>query len=121
MDLRFLVDQCHQHGLAVIFDVVYNHVVADDQFDRLIEFDGNTVNNQRGIYFSTMDNFGPVPDFDRPEVMSFFTDNIRQCFREFDGDALASTRPMPSTGHCMASIRWRISSGRPKRNFPANL
>jgi 1,4-alpha-glucan branching enzyme len=87
-DLAFLVDECHKRGLAVIFDVVYNHAVDADQFDRLIQFDGNTVNAGRGIYFSTLDNFGPVPDFDRPEVRAFFADNARQCFREYGADGL---------------------------------
>jgi 1,4-alpha-glucan branching enzyme len=88
IDLAFLVDECHRRGLAVIFDVVYNHVVAQDQFDRLLQFDGNTVNGGRGIYFSTRDNFGPVPDFDRPEVRAFFVDNARQCFREYGADGI---------------------------------
>ncbi|HEX4448067.1 MAG TPA: alpha-amylase family glycosyl hydrolase [Polyangiaceae bacterium] len=87
-DLAFLVDECHKRGLAVIFDVVYNHAVDGDQFDRLLQFDGNTVNRGRGIYFSSLDNFGPVPDFDRPEVRAFFTDNVRQCFREYRVDGL---------------------------------
>ena len=87
-DLCFLVDQCHQRGLAVIFDVVYNHVVAADAYDRLLQFDGNTVNHNRGIYFSDFDNFGPVPDFDSDEVIAFFTDNARQCFREFNADGI---------------------------------
>jgi 1,4-alpha-glucan branching enzyme len=87
-DLCYLVDQCHQRGLAVILDVVYNHVVDQDASNRLLQFDGNTVNRGRGIYFSEMDNFGPVPDFDRTEVRSFFLDNARQCFREFNVDGL---------------------------------
>jgi 1,4-alpha-glucan branching enzyme len=87
-DLCYLVDQCHRRGLAVILDVVYNHVVDKDAFDRLLMFDGNTVNRNRGIYFSSLDNFGPVPDFDRTEVRDFFIDNARQCFREFHADGL---------------------------------
>jgi 1,4-alpha-glucan branching enzyme len=87
-DLRFLVEQCHQRGLAVIFDVVYNHAVAQDAENRLLQFDGNTVHNGRGIYFSLFDNFGPVPDFDRAAVRAFFLDNARMCFREYHIDGL---------------------------------
>lgn len=83
-DLRFLVDQCHARGLAVIFDVVYNHVVASDADDRLLCFDGNVENNNRGIYFSTFDNFGPVPNFDKSAVRDFFVDNARMLFREYN-------------------------------------
>jgi 1,4-alpha-glucan branching enzyme len=88
VDLCYLVDQCHRRGLAVILDVVYNHVTDSEADDRLLQFDGNTVNRGRGIYFSEFDNFGPVPDFDREEVRNFFLDNARQCFREFGVDGL---------------------------------
>ena len=59
-DLCYLIDQCHRRGLAVILDVVYNHVVEGDAFNRLLTFDGNTVNRNRGVYFSAFDNFGNV-------------------------------------------------------------
>jgi len=87
-DLVDLVARCHGVGLAVIFDVVYNHASAENAQNRLLQFDGNTVNNGRGIYFSTRDNFGPVPDFDRPEVRSFFADNGKQCFCEYNADGI---------------------------------
>jgi 1,4-alpha-glucan branching enzyme len=90
-DLRFLVDQCHARGLAVIFDVVYNHVVASDADDRLLCFDGNVENNNRGIYFSTFDNFGPVPNFDKSAVRDFFVDNARMLFREYSIHNLRNT------------------------------
>jgi 1,4-alpha-glucan branching enzyme len=98
VDLAKLVDACHQAGLAVFFDVVYNHAIADYAFDRLLQFDGNTVNNSRGIYFSVKDNFGPVPDFDRPEVQTFFVDNARQCFREYGVDGLRFDSAMAIQG-----------------------
>jgi len=87
-DLRALIDACHDAQLAVILDVVYNHATAEYAWDRLLQFDGNTENESRGIYFSTFDNFGPVPNFDKLDVQSFFVDNARQCFREFGADGL---------------------------------
>ena len=46
-NLRHFVDAAHRHGLAVIFDVVYNHAGPDDNV--LWEFDGYA--NDGGIYF----------------------------------------------------------------------
>jgi 1,4-alpha-glucan branching enzyme len=93
-DLRRLVDACHDKGLAVFFDVVYNHM---DATDNLWQFDGN--NDHRvwssdpssggGIYFSTVDTgFGRRPDHDNPEVQRFFRDNAALWFDEYHVDGL---------------------------------
>ena len=92
--LRALVDACHQRGLAVFFDVVYNHM---DTIDNLWQFDGN--NDHRtdvsdattggGIYFSTVETgFGRRPDHDSPDVQRFFIDNASMWFDEYDVDGL---------------------------------
>jgi 1,4-alpha-glucan branching enzyme len=93
-DLRRLVDACHVRGLAVFFDVVYNHM---DSTDNLWQFDGN--NDHRsdesqattggGIYFSTVDTgFGRRPDHDSPEVQRFFAENAAMWFDEYHVDGL---------------------------------
>jgi 1,4-alpha-glucan branching enzyme len=93
-DLRALVDACHQSGLAVFFDVVYNHM---DTVDNLWQFDGN--NDHRtdvsdattggGIYFSTVETgFGRRPDHDSPDVQRFFIDNASMWFDEYHVDGL---------------------------------
>jgi 1,4-alpha-glucan branching enzyme len=93
-DLRALVDACHQRGLAVFFDVVYNHM---DSTDNLWQFDGN--NDHRtdvsdattggGIYFSTVDTgFGRRPDHDSPDVQRFFIENASMWFDEYHADGL---------------------------------
>jgi 1,4-alpha-glucan branching enzyme len=87
-DMRFLVDQCHRNGLAVILDLVYNHVPDND--NNLWQFDGNRANDGGGIYFSgtRSENFGERPAFDRPAVHGFFLDNARMWFREYNVDGL---------------------------------
>jgi 1,4-alpha-glucan branching enzyme len=93
-ELRALIDACHQLGLAVFFDVVYNHM---DNIDNLWQFDGN--NDHRtdasdattggGIYFSTVETgFGRRPDHDSPDVQRFFIDNARMWFDEYHVDGL---------------------------------
>ena len=87
-ELRQLVDQCHRHGLAVILDVVYNHLPDTD--NNLWQFDGNRGNGGGGIYFSgsRAENFGERPDFTRDAVRTFFLDNARMWFREYRVDGL---------------------------------
>jgi 1,4-alpha-glucan branching enzyme len=93
-DLRALVDACHQRGLAVFFDMVYNHM---DSTDNLWQFDGN--NDHRtdasdattggGIYFSTVDTgYGRRPDHDSPDVQLFFIQNAAMWFDEYHADGL---------------------------------
>jgi len=93
-DLRALIDACHQRGLAVFFDVVYNHM---DTIDNLWQFDGN--NDHRtdasdattggGIYFSTVETgFGRRPDHDSPDVQRFFIENAAMWFDEYHVDGL---------------------------------
>jgi 1,4-alpha-glucan branching enzyme len=93
-DLRQLIDACHTRGLAVLFDVVYNHM---DSTDNLWQFDGN--NDHRtdeseattggGIYFSTVDTgFGRRPDHDSPDVQRFFAENAAMWFDEYHVDGL---------------------------------
>lgn len=92
--LRALIDACHQAGLAVIFDVVYNHM---DTTDNLWQFDGNTANRTDqsdptsggGIYFSTIETgFGRRPNHDDPHVQQFFIDNACMWFDEYQVDGL---------------------------------
>jgi 1,4-alpha-glucan branching enzyme len=121
VDLSFLVDECHRRGLAVLFDVVYNHATADEAADRLLQFDGNTANRGRGIYFSSLDNFGPVPDFDRPEVRAFFTDNARQSFRELGADGLRFDSAHAIRGVLRGTSVMNDILGGAKADFPNRL
>lgn len=93
-ELRHLIDACHQRGLAVFLDVVYNHM---DVTHNLWQFDGNTghrtdVSDPRtggGIYFSTVEtSFGRRPDHDSPDVQRFFIENAAMWLREYHVDGL---------------------------------
>ncbi len=84
--LRQLVEAAHQTGLAVIFDVVFNHASTSD--NRYWEYDG--MNFDGGIYFEGGGDtpFGKRPALWKREVQNFFLDNARMWFREYGADGL---------------------------------
>ena len=80
--LRRLVDACHQHGLAVILDVVYNHLGPE----------GNVLTSF-GHYFTDAYHtpWGSAMNFDGPgsdEVRRFFIENALHWAWEYHIDAL---------------------------------
>jgi 1,4-alpha-glucan branching enzyme len=89
--LRRLVDAAHEYGLAVIVDVVYNHLGPSDL--DLWRFDGWFENEGGGIYFYNDERaqtpWGATrPDYGREEVRHFLIDNARMWFAEYGVDGL---------------------------------
>ncbi len=81
-ELKLLVDACHQKGLAVILDVVYNHLGPTGNY--LAQF---------GPYFTDRYHtpWGAAVNFDdaqSDEVRRFFIDNALMWLREFRFDGL---------------------------------
>jgi maltooligosyltrehalose trehalohydrolase len=81
-DLKKLVQACHAHGLAVILDVVYNHLGPSGNY--LAKF---------GPYFTKKfaSPWGEGINFDGPgshEVRRFFCDNALMWLRDFHFDGL---------------------------------
>lgn len=80
--LKRLVDACHQAGLAIVLDVVYNHLGPE----------GNYL-PAYGYYFSDRHAtpWGPAMNLDGPhsdEVRAYFIQNALQWILEFRFDAL---------------------------------
>ena len=80
--LKRLVDACHQQGLAVVLDVVYNHLGPEGNY--LADF---------GAYFSDLYRtpWGQAVNFDGPQsdnVRRYFIENALQWINEFHVDAL---------------------------------
>jgi maltooligosyltrehalose trehalohydrolase len=80
--LKELVDACHARGLAVLLDVVYNHLGPS----------GNYL-GRFAPYFTTRYStaWGPALNFDGPdsdEVRRFFCDNARMWLRDYHLDGL---------------------------------
>lgn len=85
------VKAAHERGIAVIVDVVYNHLGPSDL--DLWRFDGWYENEGGGIYFyndwKSHTPWGDTrPDFGRPEVRQYLRDNALMWLREYDVDGL---------------------------------
>ncbi len=95
------IKACHQHGIAVVLDVVYNHFFPNSD---LWQFDGWSENNRGGIYFYNDERgdtpWGGRPDYGREEVRQFILDNVTMWFTEYhiDGLRIDSTTYMRNTG-----------------------
>jgi len=90
-DLKALVRDAHAAGIAVILDVVYNHLGPSDL--DLWQFDGWSANGKGGIYFyedarSTTPWGETRPDYGRAEVRAFLRDSAIQWLDEFRVDGL---------------------------------
>ena len=81
----------HQAGIAVILDVVYNHLGPSDL--DLWQFDGWGENNRGGIYFYNDDRaitpWGETrPDFGRGEVRQYLLDNVLMWLEDYHVDGI---------------------------------
>lgn len=87
--LMSFVKACHEQGIGVILDVVYNHFYGESD---LWQFDGWSENNRGGIYFYNDERgdtpWGGRPDYGRPEVRQFILDNITMWLNEYHLDGL---------------------------------
>lgn len=89
-ELRALVDEAHQLGIAVWIDVVYNH---SDGYRRgpLVCWDGYCPNNAWGVHFFPPGDhaetpWGPRPNFAEPRVATMLRDSVTQWIGEYHGD-----------------------------------
>jgi maltooligosyltrehalose trehalohydrolase len=104
---KSLVDACHAHGMAVVLDVVYNHLGPE----------GNYL-NEYGPYFTDhyRTPWGRAINFDRAwsdQVRDYFIENALYWFREFhvDGLRLDATHQMydMSARHFLAELEERVT------------
>ncbi|MGA9046545.1 alpha-amylase family glycosyl hydrolase [Sulfuricurvum sp.] len=85
------VKRAHQEGIAVILDVVYNHLGPSDL--DLWQFDGWSENGRGGIYFYNDDRaitpWGETrPDYGRGEVRQYLLDNAMMWLDEYHVDGI---------------------------------
>ena len=90
-DFKRFVKAAHEHGIAVIVDVVYNHFGPGDL--DLWRFDGWSENDKGGIYFyndrRSQTPWGETrPDYGRGEVRQYLRDNALMWLDEYHADGL---------------------------------
>ncbi len=89
---KSLIDSAHSKGIAVILDVVYNHLGPDDC--GVWQFDGWSENGMGGIYFfqdersETPWTKSGRPDYGRDEVRQYIRDNALMWLKEYRIDGL---------------------------------
>jgi maltooligosyltrehalose trehalohydrolase len=80
--LKRLVQACHRHGLAVVLDVVYNHLGPDGNY--LADYGPYFTERYKTPWGGALNFDGPYSD----EVRRFFIDNALFWVTEFHIDAL---------------------------------
>lgn len=91
LTFKQFVKRAHQSGIAVILDVVYNHLGPSDL--DLWQFDGWSENGRGGIYFYNDDRaitpWGDTrPDYGRGEVRQYLLDNAMMWLEEYHVDGI---------------------------------
>jgi maltooligosyltrehalose trehalohydrolase len=81
-DLKALVDACHRHRLAVILDVVYNHLGPSGNY--LTKFGPYFTDRYHTPWGDAVNLDGPYSD----EVRRFFCDNALMWLRDYHFDGL---------------------------------
>jgi maltooligosyltrehalose trehalohydrolase len=114
-DLRRLIDAAHRLGLAVLLDVVYNHLGPD----------GNYLAAYCSSFFSHKNHtpWGPALNFDGPgsvQVRRFVIENALYWIHEFhcDGLRLDATQAITDTSsrHLLAELAQRVKETTPGRS-----
>ena len=96
-DLKHLVRTAHEHGLAVVLDVVFNHAGGDNilwEVARDSFFDGDT-------------QWVALVNFDHPQCLHFFAQNLVYLANEFRIDAFR----LDHTATIVHSAAWDDWSG----------
>lgn len=80
------IHACHTNGIAVVLDIVHNHYGPDNI--AVWQFDQRLPAANGGVYFYTDEeraftDWGPRPDFGKPEVRSFIVDSVRMFLTDY--------------------------------------
>lgn len=115
--LQHFVDAAHRAGLAVIFDVVYNHAGSTD--NALWEYDGFTKDG--GIYFEGGQDtdWGRGPAWWKQEVQDYFYQNARMYIENYKADGLRFDVTTQIDGNHLKLVMARLRQDFPDKYFIA--
>ncbi len=90
-ELKRFIKDAHEHGIAVVMDIIHNHYGPGDL--DLWQFDGWSAGGYGGIYFyndvRAQTPWGDTrPDYDRGEVRSYIRDNVFNWLEDYRIDGL---------------------------------
>jgi len=112
-DMKAFIDTCHEHGVMVLLDVVYNHFGPD----------GNYLSAYAPDFFDPSRNtpWGAAIAYEREPVRQFFIDNALYWLRDFrlDGlrfDAIDQIKDDKSDEEILVTIARRIRESFPERH-----
>jgi 1,4-alpha-glucan branching enzyme len=111
-ELRRLVDEAHQRGIAVIMDAVFNHMCGSAPLHRLydLEYDSSPY-----FHLFTGENWG-MPDLDQqsPVFKQYVADTLTHWIREYhiDGFRYDATRWVGWEGYNDWGASWFAYAGR---------
>lgn len=84
-DLKALIDQAHQHGIAIILDVVFAHTSADHPFNKIYSYDQSPWYGDNDM--SEPNQFGfPKLDHHKPPTKAFVRDVQNHWINEYHID-----------------------------------
>lgn len=118
-DLKEFVNCAHSYGLAVIFDVVYNHAGPGDNV--LWRFDCAGPHGQGGSYFEggQMTKWGRGPAWWKPEVQDYFFENACMFLDDYHADGLRFDATTQVNGNNLKEVLWRLQERYPDKYFIA--
>lgn len=91
-DLKYMIDELHGQGIAVVLDVVWNHFSPTDNF--LWNFDGS----QQYYDASPQDTpWGAQADFDKQGVFDYYIESVHHVMGEFRMDGYRQDAVMAMT------------------------
>jgi 1,4-alpha-glucan branching enzyme len=97
-DVKAFVKACHERGIAVLMDVVYNHWGDDNNDWSLWQYDGWSENGRGGIFFYNDDincctPWGPRPNYGSADVRRYIEENMRMWKAEYRMDGFRWDAP----------------------------
>lgn len=114
-DLKMFVNQAHNEGLSVIFDVVYNHAGPGDSV--LWCFDTSDTDGPGGIYFEggQMTHWGRGPAWWKQEVKDYFFENACMFLEDYHADGLRFDATTQINGNHLCEMVWRLKERYPDK------